>query len=166
MSPGSAGNAGASGPGTPSRLGQPLAPSVVISPSAPVSTNALALSLSRPLTHTCKYTYHSNILMCCRSTFLPLVPPRRCRAILRLPRLVRSRAYSTVFKRRPRTPSRAFERRNDSIHRASTSQISASVSWRSCPGFTKCPPTSARSSSCRRLTSATSSSISTMLAVT
>ncbi|KAH3998570.1 serine/threonine-protein phosphatase 2A regulatory subunit [Parastagonospora nodorum] len=33
--PSTAGNAGASGPGTPSRLGQPLAPSVVISPSAP-----------------------------------------------------------------------------------------------------------------------------------
>ncbi|KAH7413777.1 phosphatase 2A regulatory B subunit-domain-containing protein [Phaeosphaeria sp. MPI-PUGE-AT-0046c] len=32
---GNAGNGGASGPGTPSRLGQPLAPSVVISPSAP-----------------------------------------------------------------------------------------------------------------------------------
>ncbi|KAF2826828.1 protein phosphatase 2A regulatory B subunit [Ophiobolus disseminans] len=35
MSPNNTGNAGAAGPGTPSRLGQPLAPSVVISPSAP-----------------------------------------------------------------------------------------------------------------------------------
>lgn len=35
LGPAAAGSAGAAGPGTPSRLGQPLAPSVVISPSAP-----------------------------------------------------------------------------------------------------------------------------------
>jgi serine/threonine-protein phosphatase 2A regulatory subunit B' len=40
--PSNAGTAGASGPGTPSRLGQPLAPSVVISPSAPVRTGPVA----------------------------------------------------------------------------------------------------------------------------
>jgi hypothetical protein len=77
MSPGSSGAAGAANPGTPSRLGQPLAPSVVISPSAPVRTRLHGLE--------------DDVLTCSSSIFPRRAQPRQCLAIFSLPKPARNR---------------------------------------------------------------------------
>ncbi len=68
----------AGGPGTPNRHGQ-LPPSVIISPSAPVSRQSSLVFLCG---------YETNRWNC--STYLHQEPQRLCLTILRRPRLARS----------------------------------------------------------------------------
>lgn len=77
------------------------------------------------------------------------------------PRPGRNRSCLTDYRPRPKTCQKASGRPRDSTRLGSTCRISAHVSSRSCRGFTKCRPIEGRSCSCRRLTSATSSSTST-----
>lgn len=128
--------------GSPGRHGLP--PSVVISPSAPVCSPRLQL---------CHFanndsTYHLRGL------------PRRCRMIWLHPKQDKSPSCSTGYKQRQRMCRKASEHQSASTLHDSTYRHS--VSWRSSPASMRYRQTGARTFSCRKLNSATSSLISTM----
>lgn len=138
------------GPSTPGRLG-PLAPSVVISPSAPVCW---------PVRSPCPQDRLANTM---HSIFLPQALPRQCRTISPRPRLVRRACCSTDFKRRPRTPYRkGLEHPSASIHRDSISQIKGSVNWKSFLDSMRYHRTGVKSCLCRSWINVTSSLTSMM----
>lgn len=145
--PGAAGQPVSNGPGTPNRQGQPAAPSVVISPSAPVSGIA---------------SHFGHCLLLLTTGFYSmsplLAPPKRCPEISRL---LGSLMSSTAYRRLLRTCRKVSGLPSANIHRDSTSPISVRENWKSCRDSTKCLQTGAKICSCKRSTSATSSSIST-----
>lgn len=141
-------------PGTPTKQGQGMAPSVVISPSAPVSTYV-------PTPHSSfstRYPVANTVFL--RSMPLHPVRPRPCPEISLLP----ASPTSLIASKQPRkTCPRVFEPPNASILLDLIFPISVRESWRSFLGFTRSPLTAVRSSLCKRSISAISFSTSMTL---
>lgn len=136
---------------TPSRGAHHLPPSVVVSPSGPVSLH----NVSRTLLD------NANIYVLC-SMFRRLVLLRRCPPTSPRQNPVRSAYCSIDSKQRQRMCQKELEHRNASTLQDSISQINGKENWRSFLASTKCHQTDAKSCSCRRPISATSFSTSMM----
>ena len=127
------------GPGTPNRGNQQVQPSVVISPSGPVSPHALSVFLQD--------AEPANLRS---STPLPRALRRQCQETSLLPRPVKSLCYSTTCIPNHKTFQKAFDSPRDSIRPVLTFLISRNGTWKSCLAFMKSPLANGRSSLCRR----------------
>lgn len=137
------------GPSTPGRLG-PLAPSVVISPSAPVCAHQCVC---------CQLQLQTNI----HSTFHHPAQLRRCLTILHLPRLARRACCSIDYRLHQKTQfQKALGRPNANIRHDSISQIKGNASWKSFQVSMKYLQIADKSCSCRNWINVTSYSTSTM----